>query len=173
MHRGSCSVTLTTILWLWSLRLAVNNWCLRLRHTVRRNPRGIGAEYWPQEQPCNQIPPQHLWRGYPIDQWVSECVWMCVCVCVCKGSNVTVFLWTRLLTLLAALRRAVTGDGVKPPPTKHGYYHCDFSLCLSAWSLLRRLSGGELSITEIQENKLEVIGRQSEDREEWVITRRY
>lgn len=82
MHRGSCSVTLTTILWLWSLRLAVNNWCLRLRHTVRRNPRGIGAEYWPQEQPCNQIPPQHLWRGYPIDQWVSECVWMCVCVCL-------------------------------------------------------------------------------------------
>ncbi len=48
--------------------------------TVRRNPRGISAEPWPQEQPCNQTPPQHLWQGYPVDQWASDCV--CVCVCL-------------------------------------------------------------------------------------------
>lgn len=42
--------------------------------TGRRNPRGISNGRWPQEQPGNQTPPQHLWKRYPIDQWVCECL---------------------------------------------------------------------------------------------------
>lgn len=42
--------------------------------TGRRNPRGISNGHWPQEQPGNQTPPQHLWKRYPIDQWVCVCL---------------------------------------------------------------------------------------------------